>query len=177
MKIGFTIREDRQTFLEEHCERVVYVPLEEQTSTGFYTFVKKNLDCDLYIEKIADIGLQMIQLAKVLDLLRSKKKIIYFLDQEDRGGMSAITYFNYLVKLVNNERYLTTYRTYRGQEEKNDKETESPAYKSHSSYLCEEIDYFSADYEKEERERRTRKQERLYGAPLGMIPKYEQTVR
>lgn len=173
MKIGFTIQEERQEFLAQYCDQVVYIPLEEQTAEKFYCFIKRHLTCDIYIERFTDIGLQMIQLAKTMDLLKSHHQMIHFIDQEWRGGLNARDYFTSLVELIYNERFLTTYRTYRGQEAVE----ESADCQSHSERLCDEIDYFSETYEKQEKERIFGRREILYGAPLGVIPKYEQRVR
>lgn len=79
MKVGFTVRKERQEYLATCCDRVVYLSMEAQTTERFYNFIKDNLAHEVYIEQIADIGLQLVQLAKVIDLLKSKNKMIYFI--------------------------------------------------------------------------------------------------
>lgn len=99
--------------------------------------------------------------------------------------MAAKEYFETFVELVNNERYVATYRTYLGREQSLEKEKEEEEqavsfeekYISHTERLCFEIEHANEERTKWKKEGQLKRRKILYGVPLGMIPKFGQTVR
>ncbi|MHC5268708.1 hypothetical protein ACYSNO_05900 [Enterococcus sp. LJL98] len=108
MKIGLTTCTQRQTLLEEMCEEVFYVPVEEQSPEVFYEFVQAHLTHEIYIKNMQDSGLSLCQLAPAIALLVENHKVIHFFDAANDEGVSSEKYFALLANFVSQEPFFLT---------------------------------------------------------------------
>lgn len=81
MKVGYSFNANSLEALEKICEKIVIVTETKFISKRFTEFIEENLDNDLYMLNLKDSGLQLIQLAKGLELLRNHGKYITFINE------------------------------------------------------------------------------------------------
>lgn len=114
MNIGYTTQKESPKELQDKCQRVEYAYKTKQTSEGIINFLNDNLDNQIYVNQISDLGLQLVQLLPCLNFLFTHNKIIHFIDKGPLKGQSDLEYCRSLLYLARNDQQIMMKRTVSG---------------------------------------------------------------
>lgn len=112
-KIGYTVKIDseeemRQLFLMSGCLEVIQVQDEQDNYDKFADYLSTYNQAQLVVVNIESLGLQLNQLAPLLEIIINEKLDFVFIEKQ---GMSNYSYLELLYRLAVSEKEIISRRT------------------------------------------------------------------
>lgn len=114
MRIGYTVNKESIQILQDVCQRVYYFDNRMTNSEDVIDFFNKHISEEIYVYKIKDLGLQLVQLLPCLNYLLEKKRTLNVLNKGVLVDLTNEQYCAELLVLAKNERTIMKNRTKNG---------------------------------------------------------------